>query len=191
MGKGKTVVAKVKSYTKGFDKPYVITFTDNGKEKEVPVAATKITKKGEEPGAKKQKTDDSSWLAKQLYEIKEINGRRGLFAICSIKKGQLIGKYGGAVVAQATTQAGINDLVRHMQNDNILVVRIRNPVNNNGYGWIAIDGTNCDMALITQCPNFDDQNVYFSSQGFVRTCADVERGCELVADYSVSHNAYY
>ena len=60
MGKGKTVVAKVKSYTKGFDKPYVITFTDNGKEKEVPVAATKITKKGEEPGAKKQKTDDSA-----------------------------------------------------------------------------------------------------------------------------------
>ena len=60
MGKGKTVVAKVKSYTKGFDKPYVITYTENGKEKEVAVAATKITKKGEEPGAKKQKTDDSA-----------------------------------------------------------------------------------------------------------------------------------
>ena len=78
-----------------------------------------------------------------------------------------------------------------MQNDNILAVRIRNPANNNGYGWIAIDGTNCDMALINQCPNFDDQNVYFSSQGFVRTCADVERGCELVADYSDSHSTYY
>ena len=54
--KDKTVVAKVKSYTKGYEKPYVITYTEDGKEKEVMVAATKITKKGEEPEAKKQKT---------------------------------------------------------------------------------------------------------------------------------------
>jgi len=62
MGKGKTVVAKVKSYTKGWDKPYVITYTENGEEKEVGVAATKIKKKGDEqePEAKKPKTDDSS-----------------------------------------------------------------------------------------------------------------------------------
>ena len=123
-------------------------------------------------------------------EIKQssIHGR-GLFATRLIKKGEVIGKYTGPVVAEAASQDEMDELVASLDNDRLLSVR-----NFAGdlHGFLAIDGTNCDMSLINDgYPNEERQNVYFTSGGYVVALVDIPRGTELLTNYGESYREVY
>ena len=121
----------------------------------------------------------SEWLS---YAIKpsKIHGY-GLFSTRLIKKGEVIGKYDGPVVARAESEAAMQELTRPMKNDKLLAVR---NYSGDKTGYLALDGRQCDMSYINDYyPDQSRQNAYFSPGGFVRALRDIKKGEELLVDY--------